>query len=101
MKRSLSAWFLLAVLLSMALPRTLFHHCLEGQLHLDSHGPTPALHADFHCAICEAPVPVLDLPPAPASLPEILATVDLAVPFTAQVHTLAREAPKLRGPPVA
>lgn len=90
---------MLAVLLSMALPRTLFHHCMEGRSHLGRHVATPALHSDFHCPICEAPVPTLDLPPAMAPLPETLARVDQAVPTTAHVRVLKQEAPKLRGPP--
>lgn len=50
-------WILFAVVLYMAVPRTAFHHCEEGALVVVAHGE-PSVHADVHCLVCEAPLPI-------------------------------------------
>ena len=50
----------LAFVVFTTLPRTLFHHCEEGLYSVGSHEANGMVHADTHCPICEAPIPVCD-----------------------------------------
>lgn len=95
------ATLLLAVMLVSALPRTLFHHCGEGATAWTVDAKAGAVHADTHCPICEAPVPLSEVVPTrPVDMVLVLlgeqpVRMDQAVPAS------YREAPRLRGPPVS
>ena len=90
--------FLLFVLFT-ALPRTLFHHCEEGLSTNVTNEGSNAVHADAHCPICEAPIPLCDgvgdftfhvrMVPLGAHLEADI----LAFPYAIE------EAPRQRGPP--
>ncbi len=99
--RNLAAWLLLAAMMLVALPRTWFHHCEEGSAaHAWSTGG-PAVHADQHCAACEAPAPVAMS--AMADGPGVewrLLGAGEGLPGT-RIHAVHAWAPRMRGPPSA
>ena len=89
----------LAFVIFTTLPRTLFHHCEEGLFPLVSHETTGVVHADAHCPICEAPIPVCD---GVADFTFHVRMVPMGAHFDVAVpgHLFAFQAtPRLRGPP--
>ncbi len=93
------ATLLLVVLLFSVLPRTFFHHCTAGNTHSVLDTKAGAVHADGHCAICEAPVPMCDAGPA---IFLVSGWLFLGVSPVPQVHLRENEVrtePRPRGPP--
>lgn len=93
------AWFLFAVMLFMAMPRSAFHHCEEGALLFATHEASPVVHVDVHCPLCEAPLPILDgVPHHAAQVNMVCLGTPPVVPAPAVIPILIA-APRLRGPP--
>lgn len=98
-RRYLQAWLLFAVMLYTALPRTFFHHCSEGEVAWHLVARSGAVHADEHCPICEAPVPVGPVQNA-LQLQVLKAFVAVRSSFVVPSAAVsAREIPRQRGPP--
>lgn len=95
--RSTCAAWLLVLAVFTVLPRTLFHACERMLDHAEAEAGS--VHADAHCAICEAPAPIHE---GAVTLSFAMDEVELgagAPPCAVLLPVVTREAPRLRGPP--
>lgn len=100
MERQKNAWLLLVVLLSLALPRTLFHHYLEGQRAVTVETGATAVFVDTHCPICDTPIPVCYLQDLLTVSPINLHRMPSATLALPQLARLQEDMRRYRGPPI-
>lgn len=94
-----AAWLLLAMMVLVAAPRSLFHHCGEGK-GAAMVGKHAVVQVDPHCPVCEAPAPLAE-PVAVATADANLLALDRLRPEAPLVKGMkVRGAPRLRGPPL-
>ena len=93
-----AAWLLLAMMVLVAAPRSLFHHCEEGKSAATG-GKHAVVQVDPHCPVCEAPAPLAE-PVAVATAEAHLLALDRLRPEAPLLKGMkVRGAPRLRGPP--
>lgn len=99
--RSVRASLLLVLAVYAMLPRTLFHHhCERPGIHAEADAPaTPGLHADAHCAICEAPAPVQEAASMVSFTVDEVELGTIASSPSVRTAEAVPEAPRPRGPP--
>ncbi|MCI1753960.1 MAG: hypothetical protein LKM36_14185 [Flavobacteriales bacterium] len=100
LRTRLSVGFFLAFVLFSTLPRSLFHHC-EEKLSVAVDSATSTVHADAHCPICEAPVPICHAIPAVALTEHATLLAEVVAVRISSVANISAETPRLRGPPQA
>lgn len=93
-----AAWLLLAVMMLVTAPRSLFHHCDEGKGG-NRAGNHAMVQVDPHCPVCEAPAPLAE-PVGIAAADAWLLALDRLRPEAPLLKGMkVRGAPRLRGPP--
>lgn len=93
------AAFLVLVLLSVVLPRTLFHHCDHTSVP-GAASDHSAVQADTRCALCEMVVPVYEGRSPIVERPMRVVPVERERPAVAQLRVAPVDRRPARGPPV-